>query len=161
MSLISSSNGQIFQQTRLGRIHSFYPPAREGVNAFQQFCGRQGIFLEKGLDGKDVVNFWRGLRGFQRQLLNFTSRLLFDLLFTSRLKDVASPVFFTYFFSLFRFTKSFLTVIYFSNSLFKRKNVQKLTQMSYFSFSFKLNEQRKVPLKKHGLKRGGYKKTFA
>ena len=45
-------------------------------------------------------------------------------------------------------------VLYLINSLFKRKNVQKLTQVSikiskisYFSFSFKLNEKKKVALK--------------
>ena len=32
--------------------------------------------------------------------------------------------------------------------------------ISYFSFSFKLNENKKVPLKKFGLEIGGYKKIF-
>ena len=60
-----------------------------------------------------------------------------------------------YVFSLFHFIKSFLTVFYFINSLFKRKIVWKSTQVRikiikicYFSFTFKLNEKKKVPLKK-------------
>ena len=32
--------------------------------------------------------------------------------------------------------------------------------ISYFSFSFKLNENKKVQLKKFGLEIGGYKKIF-
>ena len=50
--------------------------------------------------------------------------------------------------------KIFLILFYFINSLFKRKSVEKLTQVnikvskiSYYSFNFKLNEKKKVPLK--------------
>ena len=50
--------------------------------------------------------------------------------------------------------KVFLTEFYFINSLFKRKSLLKLTQesinisqVSYFSFSFKLTEKKTVPLK--------------
>ena len=56
--------------------------------------------------------------------------------------------------------KVFLTVTYFINSLFKRKSVKKLTQLSikiskisYFSVPFKLSEK-KVPLKKFCLESG-------
>ena len=66
------------------------------------------------------------------------------------------------FLAYFVLLKSFLILFYFINSLFKRKRVWKLTQesikmskYSYFSFSFKLNEKKKAPLKKYGLERGG------
>ena len=53
------------------------------------------IFLEGGLDGKGVVNFWRGGPGFfEIAIINFTSQLLFELLFAYRLKDVVSLVIF-------------------------------------------------------------------
>ena len=64
-------------------------------------------------------------------------------------------------FSLFCFIKSFLIVLYFINSLFKRKSVSKFTEVciktskiSYFSVSIKLAEKKKMPLKEFGLERG-------
>ena len=63
--------------------------------------------------------------------------------------------------------KVFLIVFYFINSLFKRKTVWKITQVSikiskisYFSFSLKLNEKKKVPLKNYGLDRGVTRKLL-
>ena len=54
-----------------------------------------------------------GGSGFiQITILNFTSRLLFDLIFIYRLKDVVSIVFFfTNVFSLFRFIKRFFNSV--------------------------------------------------
>ena len=58
------------------------------------------------------------------------------------------------FLAYFVLLKVFLVVIYFINNLFKFKSVYELTQVSikiskisYFSFSFKLNEKKKVALK--------------
>ena len=66
-----------------------------------------------------------------------------------------------------RFIKSFLIVLYLINSLFKRKSIYKLTKesikifkVSYFSFSFKLNEKKRVSLK-IWFGDEGYKKLFA
>ena len=53
--------------------------------AFQQFCGRGG---GEGLMGKWVAGF------SETASINFTSRLLFDLLFICSLKDVVSLVIF-------------------------------------------------------------------
>ena len=73
------------------------------------------------------------------------------------------------FVAYFVLLKVFLIVFYFINSLFKRKSEYKLTQVSieisktsYFYFSFKLNEKKKVPLRKYDLGRRGtdYKKNF-
>lgn len=76
------------------------PPSIEGIKAFQQFCegegGGGGGFREKG-----EANFWRG-RFLETTIINFTSALLLDLLFTGGLKDV-SRVISTRVFSLFRF----------------------------------------------------------
>ena len=62
---------------------------------------------------------------------------------------------FTYDFSLFCYTEKFLMVLSFINSLFKRKSVHKLAQVSikiskisYFSFSFKVNRKEKSAIKK-------------
>ena len=60
------------------------------INAFQQFCGSGGeyedFFLE-GLNEKEGegVNFWResGQGFIEIEIINFTSRTLFDLLFTA------------------------------------------------------------------------------
>ena len=64
------------------------------------------------------------------------------------------------FLAYFVLLKVFLVVIYFINNLFKFKSVYELTQVSikiskisYFSFSFQLNEKKK-PLKKYDLQRG-------
>ena len=45
---------------------------------------------------------------------------------------------------------------YFINSLFKRESIKinSKIEIGYFSFTFKLNEKKKVPLKKIGLERG-------
>ena len=58
-------------------------------------------------------------------------------------------------------------MFYFTNSLFKRKSIQKLTQVSikilktgYFYFTFKLNEKKKVPFKKYGMERGGLQENL-
>ena len=96
-----------------------------------------------------VWSHFRADLGFREiAILNFTLRLLFELLFTCRLK-----CYITCYFSLI-----FLCYI---DSLFKGKIVQKLTQMrikisriSYFSFSFKLNEKKESVVKKYGLERG-------
>lgn len=71
------------------------------------------------------------------------------------------------FLSYFILLKLCLKLFYLINSLFKKTNVQKITQVgsikafkiSYFSSTFKLNE-RKVVLKSMVL-RSGYKKIFA
>lgn len=57
--------------------------------------------------------------------------------------------------------KVFLIVFYFDDRLFKRKSVEKSTQVSisYFSFSFTLNENKKKPLKIR-FREEGYKKIF-
>ena len=54
------------------------------------------------------------------------------------------------FFAYFVLLKVFLVVFYFIISLFvqklKEKSIKK-SKISYFSFTFKLNEKKKVPLK--------------
>lgn len=69
-------------------------------------------FLYGDLDGKRVVNFWmRGVLGFSESaVISFTSRPLFDALFTHGLKGVSSVIFV---FSLFRFMKSFFNSVLF------------------------------------------------
>ena len=104
------------------------------------------------------------LHSFQKAILeiaiiNFTSddsyltHYLFDLLFMRRVKDVSLVLFqlFLVYFVLLKVQK-FLKITFFSLS--KRKSVKKLTQLStkiskfsYFSFTFKLNGKKKMPLK--------------
>ena len=59
--------------------------------------------------------------------------------------------------------KVFLIVFYFDDRLFKRKSVEKSTQVStrisYFFFFFMLNENKKKPLKIR-FREEGYKKIF-
>ena len=113
----------------------------------------EDCFWKKELDRKGLVNYWRkGLRFLEIRILNFTSRLLFNLLLTWRLKVLYHLVFFACVFSLFCFIKS-LIVFYFNYGLFKKKRVSKLAHESIkFSkvscfFTFKLNEMKKVSLK--------------
>ena len=61
--------------------------------------GRGGQFLEVGSVVLEIINL---------AATNFTSRLLFDILFMCKLKDNVSLVIFTYGFSLIHFIKSFL-----------------------------------------------------
>ena len=58
------------------------------------------------------------------------------------------------FLAYFVLLKVILIVLYFINSLFKKKSVRKLTQMTikiskigYFSFNLKLKNKKKKPLK--------------
>ena len=85
---------------------------------------------------------------------NFTSRLLFDLLLSYRLKDVSLALFDLRFQLISFYQTFFVMVFYFIKSLSKSKSVQKLikesikmSKVSYFSVSFKLNKKNKVPLK--------------
>ena len=70
------------------------------------------FFLDGDLDGKRMVNFWmRGVLGFSElAVISFTSRSLFDALFTHGLKGLSSVIFV---FSLFRFMKSFFNSVLF------------------------------------------------
>ena len=55
-----------------------------------------------------MVNFWRGSSGFlEIAMINFTSRLLFNLLLSSRLKDVVSLGIFQLCLAYFVIFKSF------------------------------------------------------
>ena len=55
----------------------------------------EGIFFKWGLDGKRLVNCLReGPSFFEVVIINFTSQLLFELLFPCRLNDVVSVVIF-------------------------------------------------------------------
>ena len=75
-------------------------------------CERGGQFLEGGRSGLLEI-----------AIVSFTSRLLFDVLFTCRLKDAVSLVIFHYVFTLFRvLLKVFFTSVLF-NSLLKKKSV--------------------------------------
>ena len=85
-------------------------------------------FAKGGVEG--VVNFWRGNSEFLEIVtINFSSRLLFDLLSTYRLKDLYHLLFYSYIFSLFCFIKSFLNSVLLLigyliiNRLFKRKSL--------------------------------------
>ena len=99
----------------------------------------------------EFVKFLRGERRFRvyrDSYSNFTLLLLFDLLFTGRRNVISRKVFNS-------------ISLYYIDSLFKRKVVWKLIQMrnkisriSYFCFSFKLNEKKTVLLKKYGLEIG-------
>ena len=95
-----------------------------GVNAFQQLCGRvvfQELFLEVGLDGKEVVNLWSifedwGSRLLEIAITKFTSQLsqlLFDLLFMCILKDALLLVTFHLYYLIFIiFWKLFNSVLF-------------------------------------------------
>ena len=51
------------------RVHSFYPLFSKGAKLISKFCRIKRGFKElfwMGLDGKGVVNFWRGCQGFSR-----------------------------------------------------------------------------------------------
>ena len=90
---------------------------------------------------------------------------IWKIFLTWRLKDISVVIFYLCFFTLtYIFSlKVFLVVFYFINSFFERKNVQmlaqasiKISKISYFSsYSFKLNEKKKVPFKKYTVWRKG------
>ena len=98
---------------------------------------------------------------FQRST-NFTSRPLLYLYLCANWKMLYHLLFFTHVYSFFDFIQlkvSFM-VSYFIKGLFKRESVWKITQLSIkkskisnFSFTFKLNNNKKVPLKNFGLER--------
>ena len=78
------------------KLHSFPPSLQEGkdisitfLSTFQQQKGLFRVFFWRGFDGKGGQIF-RGedSRFLERAIINFTSRPLFDLLFTCRMKDV-------------------------------------------------------------------------
>ena len=80
------------------------PLARKGGGKLISTILRKGgvkfFFLRGGgLDWKGLVNFWRRNSGFlEIATVNFSSRLLFDLLCTCRPKDFVSPVSFQLYF---------------------------------------------------------------
>ena len=79
--------------------------------------------------GRGWSIFGRGASGFlEKAILNFTLQFLFDLLFTCRLKDVVSLVIFSL--KFLALWKVFFIVFHFINSLFKRKRVYKLIQVT-------------------------------
>ena len=98
---------------------------------------------------------------FQRST-NFTSRPLLYLYLCANWKMLYHLLPFTHVYSFFDFIQlkvSFM-VSYFIKSSFKRESVWKLTQLtikkskiSNFSFTFKLNNNKKMPLKNFGLER--------
>ena len=56
------------------------------------------IFFGRGLDGKRGVNSWSGgSRFLQIAIIDFKPLLLFDLLFTCRLKDLSLVICHLYF----------------------------------------------------------------
>ena len=98
---------------------------------------------------------------FQRST-NFTSRPLRYLYLYANWKMLYHLLSFTHVYSFFDFIQlkvSFM-VSYFIKSSFKRESVWKLTQLSIkkskisnFSVTFKLNNNKKMPLKNFGLER--------
>ena len=98
---------------------------------------------------------------FQRST-NFTSRPLRYLYLYANWKMLYHLLSFTHVYSFFDFIQlkvSFM-VSYFIKSSFKRESVWKLTQLSIkkskisnFSVTFKLNNDKKMPLKNFGLER--------
>ena len=115
---------------------------------------------EGGGGGGDEMGgqFSEGGSGFlEIAIINFTSRLYFIADFGADWKILYHLLFFTYVFNLFCFIKGFLIAFYFTNSLFVWKLTQvsiKISKISCFSFSFKLNNKKKVLLGKYGLERG-------
>ena len=70
----------------------------KGISTILQKGGFEDFFFRKGLDEKGLVNFMGGVSGFlEIPVINLTSRLLFDVLFTRRLKDVVSLAIFNLF----------------------------------------------------------------
>ena len=101
--------------------------------------------------------FSEGSEFLEIAIINFTSRFYLIADFGADWKILYHLLFFNYVFSLFCFIKGFLIAFYFTNSLFVWKLTQvsiKISQISCFSFSFKLNNKKKVPLEKYGLERG-------
>ena len=86
---------------------------RAGVKCILAILLKGRVFEEFFLNGlmrKRKSIFGGDFKGFL-DIASFPSKLLFDVLFTSRLKDVALLVF--HFFSLFRLIKSFVSSFYF------------------------------------------------
>ena len=94
-------------------MHSFYPWRSGGWGKyFQQFCGRGRGWLKGG-----VCQFLEGRSRFlEKANINFASRILFDLLFTCRLKDIGSLVIFHLHLTYFVLLEYFNSVSYFINS---------------------------------------------
>ena len=96
---------------------------KSGLKGFQRFCGKGDlkILFRRGHDGKWLVNFFffggGGGSGFlEIPTINFASRILFDVLFTRRLKDLSLAI--SHLFLAFHVIKSFLIVFYFIRSFF-------------------------------------------
>ena len=120
------------------------------------------------LDGKWLVNFWRGFRIFRDRNYEFTSRFLtyylhadwkmfmtLDLIFMCRLKDVIN---------LFHSIKGFfdnVSILWIADlrwKVLRSYHVLKCLKISYFSFTFMLNE--KKMLLKNAVWRDGVTRKF-
>ena len=80
-------------------LNNFFLKGGGGGGVGRGSMGRGGQFLEVGSVVLEIINL---------AATNFTSPLLFDILFMCKLKDNVSLVIFTYGFSLIHFIKSFL-----------------------------------------------------
>ena len=105
--------------------------------------GRKGfeeIFFGEWLDGKQVIIFWKGISGFlDIAIMYFISQLYLTLhlLYVIILVYSILQIF-------------FLKIVFYFINLFRRKTAQKLKQVNikanYFSFAFKLHDQKEDPL---------------
>ena len=130
---------------------------------FNNFA-EEGVFLKRELDQKGVVSFWRGKWGFLgTAIIIFTSWLLFDLLFMCRLTyfllgDYRLLIFtnvLAYFVLLKVFLSFVLLIAYLRGEVYRSYYKWELEYLiSYFYFSFKLSERRKVFLKEYGMEKG-------
>ena len=85
--------------------------------------GWRFFFQGRRLDGKKVINFWRGFGVFRDDHCKLHGSYL-TYYFWGDWKTLYHLLFFTYLFSLFHFfnfIQSFFNALFFINSLFKRK----------------------------------------
>ena len=81
----------IFSSAHLSDCVSFKNCSQQ---KFIKFFRQVLKYFFEGLHGKGEINFWRGGSGFlEIAIINFTSRLLFELQFTCRLKGVSLVIF--------------------------------------------------------------------
>ena len=107
------------------------------------------------IDGKGVVNFWRFWRFLEVTIINLLHKSYFTYCLRADWNMLHHSLLFTFVCSLFCFIKSFFNSVW----KFTQESV-KISKISYFFFSFKLKETKKVPLKNMVLRDGVAWKTW-
>ena len=98
--------------------HSFYPPLYRGRSKhistiFKKEVGVWRVLFGEGLDGKWVVNIWRGCKAFRDSSYKFNfSTLIWPIIYLETEKSITCYFSLIYIVSLFYFITSFFVLFY-------------------------------------------------